>query len=85
MQAFASQFTYCAKKHDINKDLINVNGDALALGHSLGATGYFSLLWSNCDSYKVEKSDHVLHEWFYENEGQAPDATFLMTSTIQSA
>lgn len=38
-EAFASQFTYCAKKLEINEDLINVNGGALALGHPLGATG----------------------------------------------
>eukprot|EP00245_Coleochaete_scutata_P001585 TRINITY_DN11965_c0_g1_i2.p1 TRINITY_DN11965_c0_g1~~TRINITY_DN11965_c0_g1_i2.p1 ORF type:complete len:461 (+),score=105.87 TRINITY_DN11965_c0_g1_i2:173-1555(+) len=38
-EAFASQFTYCAKKLDLDEEKINVNGGALALGHPLGATG----------------------------------------------
>ncbi len=37
--AFASQFTYCAKKLELDEEKINVNGGAIALGHPLGATG----------------------------------------------
>eukprot|EP00897_Mesotaenium_endlicherianum_P001829 jgi/Mesen1/1674/ME000137S00587 len=38
-EAFASQFTYCAQKLELDQEKINVNGGALALGHPLGATG----------------------------------------------
>ncbi len=38
-EAFASQFTYCAKKLELDEEKINVNGGAIALGHPLGATG----------------------------------------------
>lgn len=39
VQAFASQFIYCAQELDLDETKINVNGDAIALGHPLGATG----------------------------------------------
>lgn len=39
IQAFASQFVYCCKKLDLDKEKVNVNGGAIALGHPLGATG----------------------------------------------
>ncbi|CAI6008227.1 unnamed protein product [Closterium sp. NIES-65] len=38
-EAFASQFTYCARKLELDEEKINVNGGALAIGHPLGATG----------------------------------------------
>ena len=38
-QAFASQFSYCGRKLELDEEKINVNGGALALGHPLGATG----------------------------------------------
>ncbi|XP_072967468.1 3-ketoacyl-CoA thiolase 2, peroxisomal-like [Typha angustifolia] len=38
-EAFASQFTYCCKKLQLDPAKVNVNGGALALGHPLGATG----------------------------------------------
>ncbi|KAI4341615.1 hypothetical protein MLD38_026315 [Melastoma candidum] len=38
-EAFASQFVYCAKKLGLDRDKVNVNGGAIALGHPLGATG----------------------------------------------
>lgn len=38
-EAFASQFAYLAKKLELDKEKINVNGGAIALGHPLGATG----------------------------------------------
>lgn len=43
MQAFASQFTYCAQELGLDEAKINVNGGAIALGHPLGATGEFEL------------------------------------------
>lgn len=39
VQAFASQFTYCAQELGLDEEKINVNGGAIALGHPLGATG----------------------------------------------
>ncbi|KAL2236370.1 UNVERIFIED_CONTAM: 3-ketoacyl-CoA thiolase 2, peroxisomal [Sesamum indicum] len=38
-EAFASQFVYCCKKLDLDREKVNVNGGAMALGHPLGATG----------------------------------------------
>ncbi len=38
-EAFASQALYCVRKLDINPDIVNVNGGAIALGHPLGCTG----------------------------------------------
>ncbi|KAG6486970.1 hypothetical protein ZIOFF_055551 [Zingiber officinale] len=38
-EAFASQYTYCCKKLELDPTKVNVNGGALALGHPLGATG----------------------------------------------
>lgn len=38
-EAFASQSIYCMRELGMNKDIVNVNGGAIALGHPLGATG----------------------------------------------
>lgn len=38
-EAFASQSLYCIRELGLNKDIVNVNGGAIALGHPLGATG----------------------------------------------
>ncbi|PPD79270.1 hypothetical protein GOBAR_DD23794 [Gossypium barbadense] len=38
-EAFASQFVYSCKKLGLDREKINVNGGAIALGHPLGATG----------------------------------------------
>ncbi len=38
-EAFASQSLAVARKLDINQDILNVNGGAIALGHPLGCTG----------------------------------------------
>ncbi|XP_073012427.1 3-ketoacyl-CoA thiolase 2, peroxisomal-like [Typha latifolia] len=38
-EAFASQFVYCCKKLQLDREKVNVNGGAIALGHPLGATG----------------------------------------------
>ncbi|XWS47099.1 hypothetical protein CRYUN_Cryun14cG0124300 [Craigia yunnanensis] len=38
-EAFASQFVYSCKKLELDREKVNVNGGALALGHPLGATG----------------------------------------------
>ena len=38
-EAFASQASYCVNYLKLNKDIVNVNGGAIALGHPLGATG----------------------------------------------
>lgn len=38
-EAFASQALYCLRELNINPDIVNVNGGAIALGHPLGATG----------------------------------------------
>lgn len=38
-EAFASQSLAVARELDINKEVLNVNGGAIALGHPLGCTG----------------------------------------------
>jgi acetyl-CoA C-acetyltransferase len=38
-EAFASQSVAVLKELDMNPDIVNVNGGAIALGHPLGATG----------------------------------------------
>jgi len=38
-EAFASQSTAIIRELDLNTDILNVNGGAIALGHPLGATG----------------------------------------------
>ncbi len=38
-EAFASQSIACIKDLEINPDIVNVNGGAIAFGHPLGASG----------------------------------------------
>jgi len=38
-EAFASQATYCVNKLGLDKNKVNPNGGAIALGHPLGCTG----------------------------------------------
>ena len=38
-EAFASQSIYCIRELNMNPELVNVNGGAIALGHPMGATG----------------------------------------------
>ena len=40
-EAFASQSLACINELNLNTDIINVNGGAIALGHPLGCTGSF--------------------------------------------
>lgn len=51
-EAFASQATYSIEKLGISKDKLNPKGGAIALGHPLGCTGNFFILFfrikTNC-------------------------------------
>jgi acetyl-CoA acyltransferase len=38
-EAFASQALYCMRTFDLDPEIVNVNGGAIALGHPLGCTG----------------------------------------------
>lgn len=38
-EAFAAQYLACEKELGLNRDIVNVNGGALALGHPIGCTG----------------------------------------------
>ena len=38
-EAFAAQYLGCEKELELDRDKVNVNGGAVALGHPLGATG----------------------------------------------
>jgi acetyl-CoA acetyltransferase family protein len=43
-EAFAAQYLGCERDLDLDRDKVNVNGGAIALGHPLGATGARLLL-----------------------------------------
>ena len=38
-EAFSAQYLGCEKELELDRDRVNVNGGAIALGHPLGATG----------------------------------------------
>jgi acetyl-CoA acyltransferase 2 len=38
-EAFAAQYLACERQLGLDRDKVNVNGGAIALGHPLGATG----------------------------------------------
>ena len=38
-EAFASQFLSCERELGFNREIVNVNGSGIALGHPIGATG----------------------------------------------
>jgi acetyl-CoA acyltransferase len=38
-EAFASQAIYCIKELGVNRQIVNIHGGAIALGHPLGCTG----------------------------------------------
>ena len=38
-EAFAAQYIAVEKKLSLNRDIVNVNGGAIALGHPVGMTG----------------------------------------------
>ena len=38
-EAFAGQYLGCEKELGLNREITNVNGGAIALGHPLGASG----------------------------------------------
>jgi len=38
-EAFGSQAEYCIDKLGLNRDIVNVNGGAISIGHPLGMTG----------------------------------------------
>lgn len=40
-EAFAAQSIRCINELELNKEIVNVNGGAIALGHPLGCTGAF--------------------------------------------
>lgn len=40
-EAFASQSLACVRELELNPEIVNVNGGAIALGHPLGCTGAF--------------------------------------------
>jgi acetyl-CoA C-acetyltransferase len=43
-EAFAAQYLGCERELSLDRDKVNVNGGAIALGHPLGATGARLLL-----------------------------------------
>jgi acetyl-CoA C-acetyltransferase len=38
-EAFAAQYLGCEKELNLNRDIINVNGSGIGLGHPIGSTG----------------------------------------------
>ena len=43
-EAFSAQYLACEKELELDRNKVNVNGGAIALGHPLGATGTRILL-----------------------------------------
>ena len=56
-EAFAAQYLGCEKQLGLDRDKVNVNGGAIALGHPLGATGTRLLLTL---ARELEDSDKAL-------------------------
>lgn len=48
-EAFASQSIACIQELGLNKEIVNVNGGAIALGHPLGCTGTFLTIKTLCE------------------------------------
>ena len=38
-EAFAAQYLACEKLLELNRDIVNVNGSGVGLGHPVGCTG----------------------------------------------
>ena len=38
-EAFAAQYLACEKELDLNRDITNINGGAISIGHPLAASG----------------------------------------------
>ncbi len=38
-EAFAAQYLACEKQLDLNREIVNVNGSGIGLGHPVGSTG----------------------------------------------
>jgi len=53
-EAFAAQTIACQRELDLNPEVLNVNGGAIALGHPLGASG-------------SRITAHLVHELGYGN------------------
>ena len=50
-EAFAAQYIACEKELKLNRDIVNVHGGAIALGHPVGATGT-KLITTNINTLK---------------------------------
>ena len=54
-EAFASQALYVIRKLEINPDIVNINGGAIALGHPLGCTGCKLTIQITNDMKRLQK------------------------------
>jgi acetyl-CoA acyltransferase len=54
-EAFASQSIACIQELGFNKEIVNVNGGAIALGHPLGCTGTFLTIKTLCELRRRKK------------------------------
>ncbi|WP_026394036.1 acetyl-CoA C-acyltransferase [Acetobacterium malicum] len=59
-EAFASQSLACIKELELNNEIINVNGGAIALGHPLGCTGAYLTIKLISEMKKRKKSKYGL-------------------------
>ena len=56
-EAFAAQYLSCERELGLNRDIVNVNGSGIALGHPIGMTGGGHCLMRK----EIENSSHFLN------------------------
>jgi len=61
-EAFASQSLAVMRTLDLNQDIVNVNGGAIALGHPLGCSGT-KLYEQTENEWKIRYGYHVRRNW----------------------
>ncbi len=56
-EAFAAQYIACERELGLNREITNVNGSGIGLGHPVGATGARIIVTlDSCDEEKRENS-----------------------------
>ncbi len=48
-EAFAGQYLACERELKLDREIVNVNGGAIAFGHPFGATGARLILTISCE------------------------------------
>ncbi len=70
-EAFASQALAVIRKLEINPDIVNINGGAIALGHPLGCTGTKLTIQITNDMKRLNKKYGIVTAWVGGGQGIA--------------